>query len=349
MWRELFAAALCGLLVSVPAVAEDAPAATRDPNAIVPQTWQMLDYMAVDYAGAVNEGAVISTSEYAEEREFAATARARIQSLPPTAATPALLAEADALIALVAAKAAPAQVALQAHALADALLQAYPVPTAPESTPDLERGAALYHGQCLACHGAGGAGDGPVGITLSPPPINFTDQGRADQRSALSLYEVISQGVEGTPMAAFGSLSPADRWALAYYVGSLAYAHEAVAGPSLWQQDPTARAEIANLADLSRARVAQLARPSASAVRGPSSATCAPTRTRRSRSAAFHWRARASPRACPPIAPGRRPKQPNSRSRPTSTVSSRWSRSSTRATGRCARSWRPRWVPTAAL
>ncbi len=259
MWRGLFAAALCGLLVSVPAVAEDAPAATRDPNTIVPQTWQMLDYMAVDYAGAVNEGAVISTSEYAEEREFAATARARIHSLPPTAATPALLAEADALIALVAAKGAPAQVALQAHALADALLRAYPVTTAPKSTPDLARGAALYHEQCVACHGVGGAGDGPVGITLSPPPINFTDQGRADQRSVLSLYEAISQGVEGTPMAAFGSLSPADRWALAYYVGSLAYGHEAVAGPGLWQQDPTARAEIANLADLSRARIAQLA------------------------------------------------------------------------------------------
>ena len=74
--RRLLPTALCGLLVSVPAAAGDTPAGARDPNATVPQTWQMLDYMAVDYAGAVNEGAVISQSEYAEEREFAATARA---------------------------------------------------------------------------------------------------------------------------------------------------------------------------------------------------------------------------------------------------------------------------------
>lgn len=253
MLRSLLPIVLFGVVSSLAATPQDTSAA-------VPQTWQMLDYLAIDYAGAVKDGAVISSSEYAEMREFAATARGRIQSLQPTAATRTLLAEADTLIASVENKSAPTQVAQQAHALADALLQAYPVPTSPEKIPDLARGAALYHSRCESCHGATGAGDGPAGLKLSPPPINFTDQVRSDQRSAVSLYEVISQGVEGTPMVSFASqLSSADRWALAYYVGTLAYTREAAAGAKIWREERTVRAEIADLNDLSRARVAQLA------------------------------------------------------------------------------------------
>ena len=231
----------------------------QDVGTTIPQTWQMLDYLATDYAGAIRGGAVLSASEFAEMREFAGTAQSRIQSLAPTPATPKLLAQAGALIASVNAKAAPTQVAEQAHALADALLQAYPVPTAPTSTPDLARGKTLYQQQCAACHGAAGQGDGPAGLRLTPRPVDFTEQPRADQRSALSLYEVVSQGVPGTPMAGYAQLSEADRWALAYYVGSLAYRREAAAGSMQWQHDPSARALFSSLSELSRARAAQLA------------------------------------------------------------------------------------------
>ncbi|TAM42860.1 MAG: c-type cytochrome [Burkholderiaceae bacterium] len=236
------------------------PALAQSVDSTVPQTWQMLDYLAADYAGAVQHGAVISASEYAEMREFAATVRGRLEALQPTPATSALLAQADTLIASIDAKASPTQVAGQAHALADALLRAYPIPTAPEHAPDLARGATLYQSQCVACHGTTGKGDGSIGLTLAPRPVDFTDQTRADQRSALSLYEVITQGVAGTPMAGYAKqLSAADRWALAYYVGSLAYQHEAPSGAAQWQQDTAARAEIASLKDLSAARVNQLA------------------------------------------------------------------------------------------
>ena len=231
----------------------------QDVSTSVPQTWQMLDYLATDYAGAVKDGAILSASEYAEMREFTGTAQSRIQSLAPTPATPRLLAQAGALVASVNAKAAPTQVAEQAHALADALLLAYPVPTAPTSTPDLAHGMTLYQQQCAACHGAVGQGDGPAGLRLTPRPVDFTAQTRADQRSALSLFEVVSQGVPGTPMASYKQLSEADRWALAYYVGSLAYVHEAAAGSTQWQQDPSTRALFSSLSELSRARVAQLA------------------------------------------------------------------------------------------
>ena len=240
------------LLWGFSSFAQDAPAS-------VPQTWQMLDYLATDYAGAVRDGAVISASEYAEMREFAATARKRIQALPPTVTSSSLAEQANHLVAAIDAKATPTNVAQQAHALADGLLQAYPIPTAPTQAPNLARGAVLYQQNCAACHGSTGRGDGPAGLSLDPRPVDFTNQARADQRSALSLYEVISQGVAGTPMASYAKqLSLADRWALAYYVGSLAYGAEATTGAHAWQQDAAARTQIASLQDLTQARVAAL-------------------------------------------------------------------------------------------
>ena len=35
------------------------------------QTWQLLDYVAVDYAGAVSHGAVLKASEYVAQRTVA--------------------------------------------------------------------------------------------------------------------------------------------------------------------------------------------------------------------------------------------------------------------------------------
>ncbi len=233
-----------------------------DNDAVVQQTWQMLDYLATDYAGAVKDGAVTNPSEYAEMQEFAGTARQRLRSLPRDNGSATLLSQADALIdAIDARKPAPA-VARMAHALGDALLQNYPVSTAPAQAPDLARGAMLYQQSCAACHGASGHGDGPTGRQLDPPPIDFTDQSRANQRSALSLYEVISQGVKGTAMTSYATqLSTQDRWALAYYVGSLAYpaATATATAPAAWQGDATTRQRIADLKDLSHVRVNALA------------------------------------------------------------------------------------------
>nr|WP_243041384.1 FTR1 family protein [Dyella sedimenti] len=220
----------------------------------------MLDYLAADYAGAVKHGEVVSTSEYAEMQEFARHTRERVLALPPSAATPVLRQQADVLIALIDAKAAEGDVARQAHLLADSLLQAYPIPTAPSRTPALARGADVYQAQCAACHGASGHGDGPAGVALSPRPIDFTDPSRADQRSALSLYEVITQGVPDTAMASYaGTLSADDRWSLAYYVGTFAYPRAAAQGEQAWHRSEKARGAITSASELARARVASLA------------------------------------------------------------------------------------------
>ena len=36
---------------------------------------------------------------------------------------------------------------------------------------------AIWESRCVNCHGAGGRGDGPAGLAISPPPRDFTDAG----------------------------------------------------------------------------------------------------------------------------------------------------------------------------
>lgn len=55
------------------------------------------------------------------------------------------------------------------------------------------------------------------------------------------------------------TLSDTERWDLAYYVGSLAYADDADAGRKLWEGDPAIRAHITTLDELSNTRAAELA------------------------------------------------------------------------------------------
>ena len=44
--------------------------------------WRLLDYVAVDYSGAVENGAVSNPAEYAEMVEFSGSVRTRLKSLP---------------------------------------------------------------------------------------------------------------------------------------------------------------------------------------------------------------------------------------------------------------------------
>ncbi len=242
------------------AVCGFAAAAVPGPDAEVRQAWQLLDYIAVDYAGAVQGGEVVSDGEYSEMREFSATARERIAALPDNPQRTQLLTQADALIALVARKADAAEVARGAHALASGLLAAYGVAAAPAQLPDVAAGKALYAQQCAACHGATGRGDGPEGTALVPPPIAFTDADRAAQRSPLALFEAISRGVPGTAMVGYPQLTDAQRWDLAFYVGGLAMGDvQRAQGERLWKDDATLHAALPTLEALAHTSQSQLA------------------------------------------------------------------------------------------
>lgn len=226
---------------------------------IVPQIWQMLDYLATDYAEAVAEGEIIDEGEYEEMQEFSATVVEQLAHLSEKESKAALQDQANKIVELVEQKAAEKIVAKQAHDLADELLLAYPIPTAPEQAPDLQLGQQVYQQHCAACHGVEGHADGPLAENLDPPVIAFSDKERADQRSPLSLYQTATQGVEDTGMAAYKSvLSDEERWAVAYYSGTLAYLADITAGEAVWHGNALARAQISNLEELSRTRVNQL-------------------------------------------------------------------------------------------
>ncbi|MFC3715859.1 FTR1 family protein [Luteimonas soli] len=221
--------------------------------------WRLLDYIAVDYPAAVSDGKVVSELEYGEMTEFSATVREGLAQLPAHPSAPALDAQAGALQDAIAAKASPTEVERQARALAEALLEAYPVPRGPDHVPDLSAAAALYQQNCASCHGATGAGDGPISAGMDPPPIDFTDPERARQRSVFALQQVIDQGLEGTTMVSYAHLPEEQRWALAFYVGQFAFPKDGVArGEGLWRDNAEVRAAIPDLTALVQVRPAGL-------------------------------------------------------------------------------------------
>ena len=225
------------------------------------QTWQLLDYLAVDYGGAVQNGKIARASEYAEMKEFAATAEQQLTALPPSQDLKHLQDQASELNLLIANKAEAKLVADQAHRLASELLKAYPFPVSPTKVPDLSRGAQLFQAQCASCHGAEGHGDGPLAASLNPRPTALSDRERARERSLFALYQVVTQGVHGTAMPSFEtSLSEDDRWALAFFAGSLSYSDtDRSQGASLWNSDRRIREAITGIdavAQLSEAALA---------------------------------------------------------------------------------------------
>ena len=226
----------------------------------VQTTWQLLDYVAVDYGGAVQNGKVVSDSEYAEMREFSGSAVEKIGALPASADKAVLVAEAKRFKALIDSKAAPKDVAAAAHNLGKHLLAAYPVPLGPRQPPDLARGEQLFQQDCASCHGAKGDARTAIAKQLDPPPIAFVDRDRAKQRSPFALYQVINQGLEGTAMQSFAQLPDADKWALAYRASRFAYPDAlAQQGKAIWDSDPAIRSRVPDLNALSSLSESQLA------------------------------------------------------------------------------------------
>lgn len=90
--------------------------------------------------------------------------------------------------------------------------------------PDAESiaiGRQLYDQRCATCHGPEGRGDGPGGVGLAVPPIDFTAGHTATHLDG-DLYFWIQNGIEGSPMPAFKSeLSREETWHLVNYIRRL--------------------------------------------------------------------------------------------------------------------------------
>ncbi|WP_076593908.1 FTR1 family protein [Herminiimonas arsenitoxidans] len=225
------------------------------------QIWQVLDYLAVDYGASVQNGAVVSKSEYSEMQEFSENAEKQLASLPKTDASADLLRQAGKLRKLIADKAPANEVGSLSRTLAAQVLQAYPVPLSPSKAPDLARGSALYQANCASCHGAKGHGDGPLAAQLNPPPIALSGHDRAKERSVFSLQQIISHGVAGTSMPSFAQLSEDDRWAIAFFASTLAYSDaDRQAGKAAWTSDGSIHSVLPNLSALTQASEAALSK-----------------------------------------------------------------------------------------
>lgn len=234
LWPVL---ALCSTL----ALAESPAEATK--------ALHLLDYIGADYPPTVRDGKVLDDGEYREQQEFSALLADLVKGLPAHAERPALEQGVQTLRQAIDQRQDGASVARQARQLGARLAVAYEVSQAPVITPDPTRGAALYAQNCSICHGDSGAGDGPAGVGLEPPPANLRSAERLDQLSLFDLYNTLGLGIEGTEMPSFADqLDERQRWDVAAYVASFTADPQAAKGDQTW-----------NLADLARQTPAEVA------------------------------------------------------------------------------------------
>jgi len=92
----------------------------------------------------------------------------------------------------------------------------------PHTQATLDQGAKVYAGNCAACHGAQGQGDGPAGAGLSPPPGNLAwlSEMPIGQWDPFIYWTVAEGGSQfGSAMPAFkDSLSKDQIWAVTAYI-----------------------------------------------------------------------------------------------------------------------------------
>ncbi len=88
----------------------------------------------------------------------------------------------------------------------------------PEEEANGARGALKYEHYCQACHGAGGTGDGAVGLKYNPQPMDLTLPYVQNQSDGQLFYTITHGGVV-MPSYRF-TLSQEDRWRIVRYLRS---------------------------------------------------------------------------------------------------------------------------------
>lgn len=264
---------LLSLLACIFLVAPAALAQTSDLKASPEIVVHLLDYLAKDYGGAVQNGKVVSESEYAEQVEFAGIVgkNARgVQQLNEANFEKGL----GELEALIKAKGSADEVANLARKLQADAIRLAKIEVAPTEIADLALGKKLFQQNCTSCHGSDGHGDGPAGKGLDPVPADFHDAERIWTSAPYKFYNTIRLGVPGTGMAAYASLSDHEVWSLAYYLKAMPYEGKTMAASSI---EAVSATEVATMTDSEIAQRLGLKRDDSAAVlalvrlKGPSS------------------------------------------------------------------------------
>lgn len=85
----------------------------------------------------------------------------------------------------------------------------------------VEKGKALYLNDCVACHGANGEGDGPAAAALKPKPRDFhSAKGWINGRMVSEMFKTLTNGIPGSPMPPFSTISVNDRLDIISYIRS---------------------------------------------------------------------------------------------------------------------------------
>lgn len=198
---------------------------------------QLIDYVGVDYSEAVSNGVIVNQLEYDEMVEFSGIIEVELHNMTAASDMQGLLAQAQKLKSLILSLASSAEVKTLTQSMRESIIQASGLKVTPDHVPDINRGGLLYQRDCAACHGTSGRGDGALAEGLDPQPTDFTNEARYSQRSLYALYNTITNGVEGTGMAAYPHLSMDDQWNLAAYVGRLGVSEDVASnGAQIWQQ-----------------------------------------------------------------------------------------------------------------
>jgi len=208
------------------------PSIEKSPRALV----HLLDYLASDYGGAVQNGKVISDGEYQEQVEFANLAVEMVGTLPSEEKNHSIKKNILQLRKKILNKASATEVASLAADIKTEVVAITHLPTAPKVWPSLNKGKELFAANCTSCHGMSGHGDGPSAIALTPKPANFHDNELMKNVSPFRAFNVIRVGIPGTGMAAFTTLSEEDIWNLSFYLLSLRFQdqkHERSSAPSM--------------------------------------------------------------------------------------------------------------------
>lgn len=176
----------------------------------------LLDYIAVDYSAAVQNGKIINQAEYKEMMEFARTVGELGQTGPNYVQSDIIL-----LGELIKEKAAQEKISSVSGSIRQALINHYQLEIAPKKWPSLVGGKKLFKLHCSSCHGVEGKGNGGLAAGLVPAPTNFHEPDKANGLSPFQAYNTVRLGVENTGMRAFNELSDDEVWDLAFYVISL--------------------------------------------------------------------------------------------------------------------------------
>ena len=92
--------------------------------------------------------------------------------------------------------------------------------TAPGADPQaLPRGARVFQSFCTPCHGAAGAGDGPVVARGFPSPPSLTAPRARDMKDG-QMFHVLTYGQMNMPSYA-SQIDVADRWRVIAYMRQL--------------------------------------------------------------------------------------------------------------------------------